>query len=79
MTGLTWTQARILSFIARYTAREGVPPSIRDICEQFSVSSTNGVAEHIKALRRKGALRAAQPGRARSFVLTDFGKQLNEA
>src|SRR5438132_8921874 len=33
---------------------KGSPPAIRDICEEFGISSPNGVMCHLKALEKKG-------------------------
>jgi repressor LexA len=56
MDALTDRQKDILRFIAHATEERGFPPTIREIGEEFSIRSTNGVNDHIKALERKGYL-----------------------
>ncbi len=51
---LTERQEAILRFIARQAEKQGYPPTIREIGEQFGIRSTNGVNDHLKALERKG-------------------------
>lgn len=46
----------VLSSLDKY----GVPPTYREIGDALGVASTNGVADHIKALIRKGYLTAAR-------------------
>lgn len=53
---LTDRQARIVDFIAKFTAENGYGPTVRDIKEAFGISSPNGVNCHLKALRKKGVL-----------------------
>lgn len=47
-------------------------PSIRELGELLGVTSTNAVADHIKALARKGLVERAK-GKARSVRLTRLG------
>jgi hypothetical protein len=51
---LTPKQELIYNFIRKHIEGKGFPPSIRDICEEFSISSPNGVMCHLKALEKKG-------------------------
>jgi repressor LexA len=51
---LTDKQKRIYSFIRKHIEDKGFPPAIRDICDEFSISSPNGVMCHLKALEKKG-------------------------
>lgn len=51
---LTDKQERIYNYIRRHIEGKGFPPAIRDICDEFSISSPNGVMCHLKALEKKG-------------------------
>jgi repressor LexA len=51
---LTTKQEAIYNFIRKHIENKGYPPSIRDICEEFEISSPNGVMCHLKALQKKG-------------------------
>src|SRR6185503_6149931 len=53
---LTERQEKILSFIKKSIQDQGYPPTIREIGEHFGIRSTNGVVDHLKALKRKGFL-----------------------
>ena len=46
-------QRDVLDFIATTIAQRGVPPTYREIGDALDISSTNGVADHVKALERK--------------------------
>ena len=53
---LTDRQREILAFIEDRISAWGYPPTVREIGEHFGIKSTNGVADHLKALKRKGFL-----------------------
>ena len=53
---LTAKQKRIYDFICDYIQSTGYPPTIRDICKKFGISSPNGVMCHLKALEKKGKI-----------------------
>lgn len=65
---LTPRQQEILSFIYDYTLDNGYPPTIRAIGDHFGIKSPNGVADHLKALAKKGEVRIAA-GRARAIEI----------
>ena len=44
----------ILAFIRRFTRERGLPPTIREIGQAFSISSTNGVRYYLTMLERAG-------------------------
>lgn len=54
---LTQRQREILDFISASIMERGFPPTLREIGEHFSIRSTNGVNDHLKALEKKGHLR----------------------
>lgn len=73
MTGATNRQAEILAFIDARIGN-GLPPTIREICEHFGIRSTNGTAEHVQALIRKGLLERIRV-KARAMRVTPKGKR----
>lgn len=76
MKGLTDRQLLVLRVIADSVARDGRPPTFREIGAAIDVSSTNGISDHIKALRRKGFLRPDdETSKSRNLVLTVAGWQ----
>ena len=69
MKRLTSRQQEILDFIGQSIKERGYPPTIRDIGQSMGIRSTNGVNDHLKALKRKGylcrdELRTAWPQRS---------------
>ena len=72
MEDLTARQQEILEFIASTVDQRGVAPTFREIGDALGIRSTNGVADHVKALERKGYIeRPGGRGSARSIRLTD--------
>ena len=67
---LTDRQQAILDYIRACVRERGVPPSVREIGEEFGIRSTNGVHGFLRALEKKGAIRRAK-GLARSIELTE--------
>ena len=53
---LTDRQQEILDYIRRHIEENGYPPTVREIGSEFGIRSTNGVADHLKSLERKGYL-----------------------
>ena len=53
---LTERQKSVLGFITHHIEDTGYPPTIREIGDHLSISSTNGVNDHLKALEKKGYL-----------------------
>src|SRR5580698_3820916 len=62
-------QLEILRTIERHLRDEGYPPTVREIGEAVGLRSTNGVAEHLRALIRKGYL-AKDDMKSRALVPT---------
>lgn len=72
MRELTDRQREVLGFIRTFTARHGVPPTVREIGGKFQVTP-RAAFDHLRALERKGALqRRASAGRT-SRALTIAG------
>ncbi len=57
MKELTSRQQAILDYIGTFTERTGYPPTLREIGENFEISSTNGVNDHLIALETKGFIK----------------------
>lgn len=53
---LTPAQRRVLEFIRDFTAREGMPPTVREVAAGLGFASSNAVACHLARLHRKGFL-----------------------
>lgn len=74
---LTHRQREILDFISASILERGFPPTLREIGEHFSIRSTNGVNDHLKALEKKGHLRREDlKSRAMRPVLPDGNGEL---
>jgi repressor LexA len=57
MTPLTERQLEILRFVARTLAERGVAPTLREIAQAFSFTSTASAQKHVLVLERKGFIR----------------------
>lgn len=53
---LTLRQREVLGFVEARISERGAPPTLREICEHFGIKSTNGAADHLAALERKGVI-----------------------
>jgi repressor LexA len=72
MQTLTDRQQEILEFIRTHQEQEGGSPSLREIAAHFRFRSMTAALDHVRALRRKGALTNA-PRRARALhVVSPF-------
>ena len=65
-------QRDVLVCIARSIRERGYPPTWREIGSALGIQSTNGVTEHVAALRRKGLVYGPANGK-RTLLLTDDG------
>jgi repressor LexA len=65
-TTLTPRQAEILEAVRRHIDEHGRPPSQPELARALGLASTNGVAKHLAALERKGAIELT-PGIARGI------------
>jgi SOS-response transcriptional repressor LexA len=66
--GLTMRQQLVLTAVADFVRRFGRPPTIREIGDLTSITSTNGVNDHLKALVAKGYLERGE-NQARALVV----------
>lgn len=53
---ITEKQEAVLKFIEEYQMKFGKSPTIREMRENFGVSSDNSILKHLKALKEKGYL-----------------------
>jgi repressor LexA len=63
--GLTQRQRRILEVIREAVAKQGYPPSVREIGQAVGLTSTSSVAHQLTTLERKGYIRR-DPNRPRA-------------
>jgi SOS-response transcriptional repressor LexA len=71
--GLTERQAGIFIYLFEFTRIHGWQPSIRDMGEEFSITSPNGIGVHLKALARKGWIEQHGQQRGLRFLRTPTG------
>ncbi|MDH3445927.1 MAG: transcriptional repressor LexA [Deltaproteobacteria bacterium] len=69
---LTARQKEIYDFLLRVIREKGYAPSIPEIGARFKIASTNGVADHLKALEKKGYIRRV--GKRAIEMLNALGK-----
>jgi repressor LexA len=67
---LTERQQEVLEFIRRRSEDTRLPPTVREIGEQFHISSTNGVRSILGALIKKGYIKRS-PRLSRGIELMD--------
>ena len=60
---LTKRQRAILQYIIECIRDHGFPPTIAEIGEEFGISSTNGVNDHLLALEKKGYIQRSSKAR----------------
>ena len=66
MKGLTDKQKAILDFIEDFQEQNGMPPTVQEIADRFSVKSST-IFAYLRALQRKNQLERS--AKARSIVL----------
>lgn len=74
MSTPTERQLELLRLVQQRQADGLSPPTVREIGSAMGIVSTNGVADHLKALRRRGLLDWPE-GRNRSLRLTGAGRK----
>ncbi len=72
---ITERQKEILAYLGKFQAREGFPPSIREICTALDLKSPGSLHRHLRALETEGCLEK-NPGKKRAWKLTEIGWQL---
>lgn len=73
-TELTVKQRAIYDFIVERIDLEGIPPSLTEIAAAFDLASASGVADHLRALERKGFVRRRR-GVSRGIELVDVSRR----
>ena len=68
MRSPTDRQLEVLDALIAYTAKHGLPPSLRELGELVGITSTNGILDHLRALERRGLVRQHAKGSARGWV-----------
>lgn len=63
---LTRRQQSIYDFIVQHLHAQGMPPTLMEIAAAFDLRSPAGVADHLKAIERKGYIRR-RPGVSRGI------------
>ncbi len=66
---LTKRQQQIYEFVHDKIVNRGYGPTVREIGDQFQISSPNGVMCHLKALEKKGLIHRS-PNKSRAIELT---------
>ena len=74
LSTLTSRQREIFNFIREKITGRGYGPTVREIGDQFRISSPNGVMCHLKALEKKGLI-TREPNMSRAIQLTDAVKE----
>lgn len=77
-TPMTARQKEVYDFLVEKAMAGDVTPSLREIGEKFGISSTNGVARHLEALRKKGYI-TMDPGKARAIRIPGLDLQRTRA
>ena len=75
LDALTERQKEIYLFIKDKIQTRGYGPTVREIGQEFEISSPNGVMCHLKALQKKGLIHR-EPNMSRAIQLLDTGLRL---
>jgi len=67
-------QLEVLRVIHRATARDGYPPTLREIASAIGARAVWAAQWHVGRLEALGLI-AREPGRARTIVLTPLGRR----
>ena len=71
---LTSRQREVFEFIREKITGRGYGPTVREIGDQFDISSPNGVMCHLKALEKKGLI-TREPNMSRAIEITEEYKE----
>lgn len=74
MRGLTDKQHAILCFLVEKFKQKTQYPTVREICQEFRLDSTNGAASHLQALVKKGWI-VKEKGNRRGIYFTLFARR----
>lgn len=70
-------QSEIYKYLKDYTESKGYPPSVREICEAVSLSSTSTVHGHLRRLERKGMIKR-DPSKPRALEIIELSNPKKE-
>lgn len=70
--GPTLAQLELLRVIWELTLEKGWPPTLKELCARYNVSSTNGITEALNRLQRGGWI-VRENMQSRSMKLTKEG------
>ena len=74
LSQLTTRQREVFEFIRDLITNRGYGPTVREIGDNFGISSPNGVMCHLKALEKKGLI-TREPNMSRAIQITDAYKE----
>ena len=74
-SNLTSRQREVFEFIREKITDRGYGPTVREIGDNFGISSPNGVMCHLKALEKKGLI-TREPNMSRAIQIMDEYKEL---
>jgi repressor LexA len=61
-------QGQVLTFLVDFNAKNGFPPTIRELCDHFGFRSLNTAHFHLRSLEKKGYIQI-HPGKGRGITL----------
>jgi repressor LexA len=67
---ITERRQQILEWLAKFQARKGFPPSVREIGEALGLASAGSLHKHLQALEKGGYLERS-PGKKRTWSVTN--------
>jgi repressor LexA len=74
LSQLTSRQREVFEFVRDLITNRGYGPTVRDIGDNFGISSPNGVMCHLKALEKKGLI-SREPNMSRAIQINDAYKE----
>ncbi|MCL2756760.1 MAG: transcriptional repressor LexA [Coriobacteriia bacterium] len=75
---LTKRQEEVLSFLRRFTIKNGYPPSVREIGAAVGLSSSSTVHAHLQALENKGLIKRDASSARALVILVDMDDETDE-
>ncbi len=73
---ITTRQKQLIDFIERCQRKEGVSPSIRDMCAALGLASPGSLLRHLQILESKGHV-TRLPGKKRTWRLTNRTRDIS--
>ena len=74
---LTKRQEEVLSFLRRFTIKNGYPPSVREIGAAVGLSSSSTVHAHLQSLENKGLIKRDASSARALVILVDMDDDMN--